>query len=330
MEHLYIINEFVYLRLQALIWNTNALGRRSKFLDKANEVLIDIIDNVDTNKILVINCKRVNDFGQNLIDLALTQERINKRKIIFIETELLHDSLISSIKGLNGGIYNNSSIKVISPIHSAYNFSNKEYEEIINKSKKIEEEEISKIIIESYNEYDEGYKPLPSTAILAQGEFNACSIISSPKNYIWISLFLADKVEKFILNEIKPTNMLRLLGVSLRGSIFTSSVAMLLGIDFDVVDHLGPRHKLYEIDFFENKTNKYQYLYIGDFIIGGTEVKIAKTYAQVYGNNLEHAFVIASLFKPERFSSFKLGYLKNIIDLIPKSKKLDYKLYLNE
>jgi hypothetical protein len=68
-------------------------------------------------------------------------------------------------------------------------------------------------------------------------------------------------------------------------------------------------------------------LFIGDFIIGGTEVKIAKTYSQIYGNKLEHAFVIASLFKPERFHSFKLGCLKNIMDL-KLGDDVDYKLYL--
>ena len=39
---------------------------------------------------------------------------------------------------------------------------------------------------------------------------------------------------------------------------------MLLGLDYDTVDHLGPKHKLFDVDFFNNKTNKHIYIYIGD------------------------------------------------------------------
>ncbi len=327
MEHLYLNDEFVYVRLQGIVWHTNALRRKSKLLDSSNNILINIIDNVNPLKKLVINCKRINDIGQNLIGLLSSNNRFNKRKIIFIETAGIHEALLSSLKELDISKFDSSHYHIVSPTNST-NMSLEEYKDCIRKVNELEEKVIKRIIIDSYYKFEEGYRVLPSTAILAKGEFNACSIISSPKNFLWTSLYLADKVEEFIQKEIKPQKKLRLLGVSLRGAIFTSSIALLLGYDFDTVDHLGPKHKLYDVDFFENKINKYQYLYIGDYIIGGTEVKIAKTYAQIYGNRLEHAFVIGSLFKPERFSTFKLGYLVNILDIIPK-ENIDYKLYLD-
>ena len=338
MEHLYLNNKYVYLRLQSLMWYTNALSRKGKLLDSAAEVLINIVDNVEPNKILVVNCKRVTDFGHNLFEIVLTKERVSKRKIIFIETDGIFTTLTSAINSLGISLFQNFDLKVVSPFNSSVSLSEKEYSEIIVEVEEEELNEINRIIIDSYNEFPtktsddfpDGYRPLPSTAILAQGEFNACSIISSPKKFLWLSSYMADKVDEFIQEKVKPTKILRLLGVSLRGAIFTSSVALLLGYEFDTVDHLGPKHKLYDVDFFETKINKYQYLYIGDFIIGGTEVKIAKTYAQIYGNTLEHAFVIGSLFEPERFSTFQLDYLAKIMEVIPKSKKIDYKLYLKK
>jgi primosomal protein N'' len=56
MEHLYLISkDIVYIRLQALVWYTNALSIENKYLEKANEALMHIIDQVETDKVLVIN-----------------------------------------------------------------------------------------------------------------------------------------------------------------------------------------------------------------------------------------------------------------------------------
>lgn len=329
MEHLYLNNGFVYLRLQALIWHSNALNRRNKLLENSNRTLINIIDNVDPQKVLIINCKRISDFGHNLIEIISNNDRFAKRKIVFIETEALHKNLVDSFHSLEITVYSSKKLHIVSPENSTYSYSSNDYEKIIEESSKLEQEEVKRIIIDSYIENDKDkdkYEPLPSTAILALGEFNACRIISNPKSFIWLTLTFADKVEQFIQDVVKPQRPYRLMGVSLRGAIFTSAISMLLGLDYDTVDHLGPKHKLFDVDFFNNKTNKHIYIYIGDFIIGGTEVKIAKTYAQVHGHKLEHAFVIGSLFENERFSTFKMGCIQNILEVIPRSKRIDFKL----
>ena len=164
----------------------------------------------------------------------------------------------------------------------------------------------------SYNDVSnhKHLEQLPSTAILATGEFDAGKIISKPDNFFWLAFSLSDLVEDFVKEiNIKYHDefVCRLISVSLRGSPFAAAISLLTSpeIKYDTVDHLGPKHKLFDIEFFDklklSTKEKVRYIYFGDFIIGGTELKIAQTYSQIYGYELKHAVVIGSYFNETRY-----------------------------
>jgi hypothetical protein len=146
-------------------------------------------------------------------------------------------------------------------------------------------------------------------------------------------LFLADALDNYIKKEIEDKEKnpnapeIKLLAVSLRGSPFASAVSLLINKSYDTIDHLGPRHKLFDFELLDNFKKGIRYIYVGDFIVGGTEVKIAKAYAELLGCELNFAIVLSSLLDPDVFKdSFNLITLTRIKEIVPDA---DYQLLDN-
>jgi hypothetical protein len=315
-NHLYLIqDDFVYTRLQGLIWAGDGLLLNSKFYTGANHIFLDIAKNIKPELPLIVNCKRVTNFDESVY--RIIKETNLTRKIIFTHIdEGFHGQFANELDAIfNGLAQQNKAKHLISTNHSTFNFSLQQYEE---RCKKVEEflekkyREIVKSCFSYYKETDHNHlEQLPSTAIYATGEFDAGKIISNPENFHWLTLGLSDIVESFVkkINEEYHDEIVcRLISVSLRASPFAAAISLLSNpeIKFDTVDHLGPKHKLFDIEFFDklksNIKEKIRYIYFGDFIIGGTELKIAQTYSQIYGYDLKHAVLIGSYFEEERYS----------------------------
>lgn len=329
-NHLYLVGpDFVYTRLQGLIWAGDGLSYNSKLNSGGCQILIEIIKTVHPELPLIVNCKRIKNFDESIY--RIIKEKNLNRKIIFTHVdEGFHLQFATELENVfNGLAQQNKTKHIISNNHSKYSYTTDQYDELC-KNVDIFIDKKNKSIVESCFDY---YNPnnhtqleqLPSTAIFSTGEFDAAKIISNPGNFLWLTLSFSDLVEDFssALYETYHDNTInRLISVSLRGSPFAAAISLLSNpeIKFDTVDHLGPKHKLFDLDFFEKlKTTvkeKIRYIYIGDFIIGGTEIKIAQTYAQIYGFELKHAVVLGSFFDLDRFSpNFSIKSLVNIKDL---------------
>jgi hypothetical protein len=139
---------------------------------------------------------------------------------------------------------------------------------------------------------------------------------------MWISFYLSDKLAQII--EVEKLIEVVLVSASLRGAIFTSVLGILNDLDYINIDHIGPIHKVYDIHSLEAKHRNKNYFFIGDFVFGGTEIKLTKVYSSFWGANLDHALVLGSLFDVNVFSDFKLHELFILKEI---SKEANYKLF---
>jgi hypothetical protein len=142
---------------------------------------------------------------------------------------------------------------------------------------------------------------LNSTPIRSTGVFNARELIGNPKKFSLIALQMAERLE-FLIQKYRPPNPC-VLAVSLRGSPIAAAAAFLASprLDVEIVDHMGPKQAVlegYSVNTFRSRVN---YIYIGDFAIGGTEIKVASSYACALGSHVTSALMVGSLLEPNEY-----------------------------
>jgi hypothetical protein len=328
-----IISEssFIYIRLKALIWNSNGLTAHSTLYFTAVEALKEIYEKIDTRKPLIVSCKGVVDGGdRGLENFFADIVKNSERPIIFIHTESLLDLLLNTIHQVGAKAPNYEQI----PEKNIFKVNCKEsivaLNEINSEIEKVEKRFIHDTIKSCYKADKSGQVRLLSTVVKAKGEFDAGKIISEPHLFIWICLFLAETLDNYIKKEIEEKERnpnapeIKLLAVSLRGSPFAAAISLLINKSYDTIDHLGPRHKLFDVELLDNFKKGVRYIYVGDFIVGGTEVKIAKAYAELLGCEMNYAVVLSSLLDPDVFKdNFNLIALTRIKEVVPEA---DYQL----
>ena len=126
-----------------------------------------------------------------------------------------------------------------------------------------------------------------------------------------------------IIKSEKLTDIV-LVSSSLRGAIFTSILGILNNLEYVNIDHIGPIHKVYDFESLNIAHQDRNYFYVGDFVFGGTEIKLTKVYASFIGAKLNHALVLGSLFDSEVFKDFKLHELHTLHKI---REEADYKLF---
>ncbi|UAB72217.1 hypothetical protein INR79_23420 [Vibrio sp. SCSIO 43132] len=183
--------------------------------------------------------------------------------------------------------------------------------------KYFEEKLVKDLVSSSYIEF-ENKRQLSSTPLLAPGEFNASEIISEPLSFKWMILLMVDLI---VINIDKEINkIITIVASSLRGSAIALSVWEVLqdyfGVDLYIIDHLGPNYDLSEPTPL-HINSEHSLIYIGDFLIAGSELKTTDMYCHSYGGKIDSAFVIGKYTKQENISSgIKLYSLTNLKDCV--------------
>lgn len=307
------LTEFVYIKLKGLIWISNGLVNPNKLEKNGAEKLIEIYTSSSQSKPLIIDCKGIISVIDHSWDELFIQATNLKRQIIFINYNGLEQELGNRTREFCKGL------KVLEekrePYLTIYN-SEESFKLQANHIADVKKQILDKVrsFVElSFCEFEsKNFEYLKSTPILASGEFNASSIISNPESFYWTALALTDAVEEIVqqfqIGSIgkKP----RILSVSLRSAPFANIISLFLGYYLETIDHFGPINKFFEIENLDN--SGVEYIYIGDFTFGGTEIKISQNYVSWNNAKLEHAVVIGSLFPKEIFTSFKLHPLIQI------------------
>lgn len=135
---------------------------------------------------------------------------------------------------------------------------------------------------------------LASTPVRTTIAYNARTILACPPQFIWTSLLLADEL-RGTLATMKGVKKPVVLAVSLRASPFAVAASQLNSVSCEIVDHMGPTPKILEDQLSIGPRVNEECIYIGDFCIGGTELRIAQTYAYLRGRALRRAIVIGCL-----------------------------------
>lgn len=145
------------------------------------------------------------------------------------------------------------------------------------------------------------YQRLHSTPLLASGYFNSRRLVSKSADFVIVCCALNSRFEA-LLQRLTPPNP-ALLAVSMHGAPFAAAVSQLTSphVDVEIVDHSGPRHVVNEEYRGDDPYLPVQYIFVSDFVIGGTELRIAVNYAHAKGSIIAHTFAIGSLLEPTEY-----------------------------
>ncbi len=334
MHNTYLIKDScVYTRLQGIIWHASGLTNPTFLNFSAVEILNIIYKEINDDRPLVINCKNVDRIVEHSLDLFFDVVfNSPKRKVVFINYEKIKEEIVGHLYQTHRDyfVYSDSSILSIGKEYS------NEFDKLIEKADNYELEFIHNIICTSFSFFDsthEKFQQLYSTNFLINGEFDATNIISNPKNFLWISLRLADVFLK-IKSDLEKENAsskffkqsdIKILAVSLRGAPFASSISLLTNTPLSLIDHLGPNHYVLNYEFSEYSKRYTSYIYVGDFVFGGTEIKMAQTYIRMINSELKYAISVGSLLDENLFTKkFELKSLYS--NLSEKIHGLKYKI----
>lgn len=327
-------DQFVYVRASAIIWSLSGLHNGLRFEKSSADYILFLLKKHGGKKPIILSMRDVEDVADHVFaEVGNYLKNNGKATLILIDLNQL-----ASLR--SDSIIEGSSSRDFPALASLISFSGPNYAKsdenyYFGPTPKTEtlqnqagiQKEISEIeggilkmaIEESFIPFEEKSRPLYSTSLYASGEFDASIIISAPEKFMWISLLLTDQF-RILRKQVHSNYEIRLLSVSLRGAPFAAAIALHSALNFDVIDHLGPRQRLYDYRNAESRPSGIEYIYIGDFVCGGTEIKIAQTFTKMHGSNLSHALVIGAAQEKEAYQAFNLHSLINLKSVIPTLK----------
>jgi hypothetical protein len=168
----------------------------------------------------------------------------------------------------------------------------------------LERNEVSAAIKSSFRPFSSDpdnptFSRLPSTPLRATGYFDADRVTGNPSVYPWAVSMIADSVDSICSSRQKEAPDLRILATTGSGTALACAAKSLLPdpIALDIVDTFGTNQSMYEIyiDPTVPTPPRTDYVYIGNFLIGATELKIAEVRAQQLLSTLTHGIVLGSV-----------------------------------
>lgn len=307
----------IYTRAQALVWVANGLSELNLFEKSSGKLLSSIIDNLEEQKSLLVNFKGIVRFDDHSLDEVYDSLEDNKKQLVILNGEQLVSQLVRLKKEKEVNINHDAANKII----VLGNSKNIKINDLLEEKEECIDKYVIRVLQSTFTKFNE-FKRLCSTPFLASGEFDSKKIIESPKDFMWFSFYLSDKLSEIIASE--KLKDIVLVSASLRGAIFTSILGILNDHEYINIDHVGPIHKVYDFESLNIEHQDRNYFYIGDFVFGGTEIKLTKVYASFIGAKLNHALVLGSLFDSKVFTDFKLHELNTLSKI---TEKADYKLF---
>lgn len=308
-----VFTEFVYVRMKGLVWCYNGLTNPSNIDKSAGDAMAQIYNEVETSKYIIIDMKGVSGVTDHALDVLFQSIESKKREVLFVNSESLEQKISSAKREFCSNLKIQINDNSVALFHTS---QKSKYDKSIQSIIHIHFINlITGYIQDSFHPYEnDELKLLASTPIYASGEFDAAKIVSEPASFYWVSIILSDEIEK-IISDFKlggGSRKPKLLTVSLRSSPLAGSIGQLLGLQIETVDHFGPVLGITESSL--TPLDNAEYIYVGDFTVGGTEIKVSKTYALMRNAKLNHAVVLASLLSPELYKEFTLHALILIKD----------------
>lgn len=304
----FIGTRYVYTRMQILAWAANGPGLLHTVEKNAGDLLADLLK-FQKDKPLVVNFQGIVNVDDHALDELFAALNANQQQVIFINSHHLTDNINKQRKDSGANIHSNPKEDWISiGKNDAVDISL-----ILKERDELKRNFISDTIKASFTKFEKERR-LSSTPIKANGEYDSNTIISDLKKFTWMTFFLSDALQTVLDTTKLPK--IKLLTASLRGAPFAAMLGMICNLPFETIDHFGPKHKVFDTEFLKRIEKGTNYIYIGDFAFGGTEIKLAKTYTEMKSSSLKHAVVLGNLIEPEHFADeFNLYSLINLNNL---------------
>lgn len=315
---------FAYTRLLAATWHTN-LSAPTVCTSTTGQKLIEWSASTEPELPLVLNCNGVTTIEDHALSELGKHLAASHRVIAFlvddrsvglvreIESELRAVKVCSeSIDGTQVLIYGERPPSKTLRDH---------LDTLAADGAILEREFAKKTVAASYKPFRHPER-LDSTPLIASGVLNARALISDPEKFCWLAILLTDLFQSVIEQARPRTN--RVLAVSLRGSPFAAAVRLLAhnySPSLEIIDHIGPKHEVLEALIGQDQMYGAEYVMVGDFVIGGTELKVARAYAMSQGAVMNNAIAIGSYLSGEAYGrQIRLQSLVNVADAVPELK----------
>ena len=311
--------DFIYCRLMGYSWRYNQTFEASTLHPHAGKILTKTYEEIECDLPFIVNCQGMNDIAQRgleslqkyipNIDRTIVFTNVHKALEDMIKNELDNSPTCTyqSEKGYRVLYYGSDNLNIDTL---------KSFESVaLELEKKFALKWVSDCRIV-------GETRLTSTPLMAPVEFDAKNIISNSDRFLWMSLFMADKYKQ-LFDDCKGYRDLKIIAVSLKGSPFAASIASLRedAESLEIIDHVGPKYKIFEEYFHSEIVDSYDYIYIGDFTVGGTEIKIADTYARSRGAKVVGALVVASYLNSSEYNlDIQVDSVVSLKDCFPDLK----------
>lgn len=295
-------SDFLYTRIMLFSWECES--DLTNFSETNGEFFVSQLDKnlkvLDINTI-VVNCNNVLDIDDHFIDPILKYQKDKGLDIILYSD----DSSIKLPKYCSEHIDNNGvNVFLREGERGVYYFcsnsiSSSKLSELIDEAELLEQKKVVNLIKESYSEKKQ---ELSSTPLLASGIFNATKLLSDPSKFRWLTLLMVDGITKCLMKERAAS--CSIVSSSLRGASIAGSVReiihFLVPTELFLFDHIGPKHDFnFNPNHKEIKPNSLC-IYIGDFLIAGTELKVTQAYCNLFSGKIDYAFVLGKYTRKDK------------------------------
>jgi hypothetical protein len=312
-----ITPDFIYSRLKALAWVTNEGILPTLLQANAGKAIAQILINEENSKKpLILDCRGILDVDDHALETTRSLIRDDQRTLVFLNAEPIQQSLRRELGPYSLIWPSNSPVQVFGNYDQTY------IAKLIEQSALEVQDYLTTCVKGSFKKFENGDQRMASTPLLASGVFDARNIISDPTKFVWVSLAMSYALEDF-LDKGTALRPFRLLAVSLRGSPFAVAVGLLSDRtdSIEIVDHMGPKYKVLEEPNLRSSVVDEDYIYVGDFVVGGTELRIAEAYARTKGSRIKHAVVIGGMLASSDYGlEFEVSSLVNLRECCPTEK----------
>jgi len=302
------ISGFTYVRVSIIVWTTNGPSRIKNIDHAAGQCLKKIVlDNVEKKVPLVIDMRGIVAFTDGSMNDLIKEICNQSVEAHFVGSIPIHpglQGLYRETKGISTAKMAIQEDKFV--IHSDGLQLRSSSTEISHSIREYLDSEIKEMVKNTFVP-NPGHqlRALSSTPILATGQYDASIIVSNPEKFVWVCTRMADVVEDLIKS--KRIRNAQLLSVSLRASPFASAISLLIDVEMRTIDHLGPIQKVWDYGAFTRfGSREVNYIFIGDFIVGGTELKMAHLFAKYSSSTVENAVVLGTVLDSERYEGYSI------------------------
>lgn len=311
--------DFDYARMKALTWVANDGLSPNMVQHDAGKALASVLQAPRGSKPFVVNLQGILEISEYAMNDVMKAIQDNKSSLVLLNGDRLQTRLDAEL-GSPEEYYKNLDFRV----YGANRIDSKNAEAIVRNEVALEENTVRRIVKDCYRRFAEP-KRLHSTPLLASGVFDARTIISDRVQFIWTVLVMAERLERTLekLETQKSADSAplvipsRILAVSLRASPLAAALSMVScrELSVEIVDHMGPKHAILEEHSLAIASRGVHYVYVGDFLIGGTELKTAQMYAISKGCRVGCAVILGHWLPIADYEENMGTHLTSLVDL---------------